>query len=165
MLVKPIIDIVDTDKNGKISLGEFKLAAAKLFKEAGGDGNNPLEEEKLIETINRLMPAPPMFGGFKMPPPPKGFGPGKNMAGAILKHTASEKAKKISQEQWMAGAERLFQQWDKRKSGFLDENLLRDGLNQFIPPPQFGPMPFFGPGLGDPKKDAPTKEKQKEKGS
>jgi spore coat protein H len=157
MLAKPIIEVVDINKNGRISHEEFKTAAAKLFTEAGGNDKTAVDEDKLIDTINRLMPAPKGFGGFKAPAPPKGFGPGKGLTGAILKHANVEKEKKITRDQWTAAADALFRQWDKDKSG-LDEKRLVEGINQFIPPPQFGP----GPGFGDPKKGPPPAKDKRE---
>lgn len=154
-LVKPIVDSTDTDKNGKLSLDEFKAAAGKLFKEAGGDERTPIAEDKLIETIDRLMPPPKGFGGFNPPPPPKGFGPGKRIAGAILKFSAAGETKKLTRDQFLSGAEKLFMQWDKDKNGTLDDREIVDGLNQFIPPPEFGPgfgPPPFGQPPADPKK-------------
>jgi spore coat protein H len=214
MLAKPILETADTNKDGKISLDEFKTAAGKLFKEAGGDDKTPVGETALIDTINRLTAPPPEFGG---PRPPKGFGPGNGIAPAILKYAEAGADKKLTRDQFMDGAVKLFKQWDKNKSGFLNEKALADGVNQFFPPPEFGPgfgpppdgnidqrlmqieqkldlilkelrelreknqgpkggktggsapklpsPPGFGPPMfpGDPKKDAPGKERPKEK--
>ena len=162
-LAKPILEAADTDKDGKLSLDEFKTAAGKLFKEAGGDEKTPVNEAALIDTINRLLPVPKGFGDFKLPAPPKGFGPGKGIAAAMMKQGGAGEDKKLSRDQFMAGAEKLFAQWDKNKSGSLNENELIDGLNQFIPPPEFGAPPKFGPNPFDPKKGPPAKELQKEK--
>jgi spore coat protein H len=161
-LVKPVFEVADADKNGKLSLDEFTAAAAKLFKEAGGNDKTPASEESLIETINRLLPPPKGFGGFKPPPPPKGFGPGKGMTAAILKFTGAAD-KKVSREQFMSGAEKLFKQWDKNKSDSLDDKEFVDGVNAFVPPPEFLAPPAFGPGPADPKKIAPGTEAPKEK--
>ena len=162
-LVKPVFDVADLDKDGKISLDEFKSAGSKLFMEAGGDEKKPVAEKELIDVINRLMPPPQGFGGFKAPPPPKGFGPGKAIATAIMKQGGAGEEKTLSREQFLRGAEKLFGQWDKNKSGRLDEKELTDGINQFIPAPEFGPPPGIGPGPGEPKKGLPAKEFEKEK--
>jgi len=155
-LAKPIVEFVDANKDNKVSLDEFKIAAGKLFKEAGGDDKTPMAEAELIDTINRLMPAPKGFGDFKPPPPPKGFGPGKRIAGAIYKFADAGNVKKLSREQFLASAEKLFKQWDKDKAGYLDEKKLQEGLNQFVPPPEFGPG-IGPPPPGDTKKDLPKK--------
>jgi hypothetical protein len=164
MLVKPILDAADTNMDSKLTLDEFKDAASKLFKEAGGDEKTPVAEAELIDTINRLMPAPKGFGDFKLPAPPKGFGPGKGIAGAMLKQGGAGADKKLTRDQFMTGAEKLFKQWDTNKSGSLNETELNDGLNEFIPPPDFGPFFKGGPNPFDPKKGPPAKETQKEQG-
>jgi spore coat protein H len=156
-LAKPILEAADTNKDSKLSLDEFKVAAGKLFKEAGGDEKSPVTEAALIDTINRLMPVPKGFGDFKFPAPPKGFGPGKGIAGAMMKHAGAGAGKSLTQEAFIKGAEKLFAQWDANKSGSLNETELIDGLNQFIPPPDFG-APKFGPNPFDPKKGPPAKE-------
>jgi hypothetical protein len=158
-LVKPIFEHADTNKDGKLSLDEFKTAAANFFKEAGGDERKPIAETELIDTINRLMPPPKGFGEFKPPPPPKGFGPGKGFAESILKQGGAGEDKKLSREQFLTLADKLFSQWDKDRNRSLDEKELIEGINVFLPPPAFGPPPGIGP--GDPTKKGPPKEKEK----
>ena len=156
LLAKPIVEAIDANKDSKVSLEEFKTAAGKLFKEAGGDDKTSVGADELADTINRLMPAPKGFGDFKMPPPPKGFGPGKRIAEAILKQGDAGDARKLTHVQFLASAEKLFKQWDKDKSGFLDEKKIADGVNQAIPPQfgmGFGPPPP-GQGLVRPLLDA-----------
>ena len=163
MLAKPILESADANKDGKLSLKEFKIAAGKFFSETGGDDKKPIGESEIGDTINRLMPAPKGFGDFKPPPLPKGFGPGQRIAGAILKQGEAGADKKLTRDQFIAGAEKLFKQWDKDKNGFLDEKEITAGLNQFIPPPAFGPGVGPPPGPGDPKKEIPGKDRPKEK--
>ena len=210
MLAKPILEAADANKDDTISLDEFKTAAAKLFKEAGGDDKTPVTETALIDTINRLIVPPPGFGG---PRPPKGFGPGNGIAPAILKHAQAGADKKLTRDQFMTGAEKLFTLWDKDQRGFLNEKAIADGMNRSLAPPEFAPAPGdnlderlkqveqkldmilkelrelreksqgpkggktggsapklpsppgFGPPMipGDPKKEAPGKERPKEK--
>lgn len=163
-LAKPILDVADTNKDAKISLEEFQVAAGKLFKESGGSEQKAITESDLIDVINRLMPPPPGFGGLKPPPPPKGFGPGKGIAAAILNHGGAGEERTLSLTQLRAGAKKLFHQWDKDRNGSLDEKELADGLSQFIPPPAlFGPPPDFGPPPADPRKGPLEKDLSKEK--
>ncbi|MSU79509.1 MAG: hypothetical protein EXS16_15635 [Gemmataceae bacterium] len=150
-LAKPVMEQADTDKNGKLSRDEFRLAAGRLFKAAGGDGKTPVSHKELVETLERILPPPPGFGGFKPPPPPKGFGPAKGIVGAMFKVLGSDPSQKVSRDEFLAGAEKLFKQWDKDNTGTIDERRLMEAINQVMPPPQFGP----GPGPFQPKKDAP----------
>lgn len=156
-LAKPVLDAADADKDSKVSLLEFKAAALRLFKEAGGADQNAVSDAEMADTINRLMPVPKGFGDFKPPPPPKGFGPGKRIAGAMLKLVDGGADKKLTQAQYLSGADKLFKQWDKDKNGSLDEKELLEGLNASVPPPEFGPGFGPPPGPGDPKKDPAKK--------
>ncbi|MBI2804416.1 MAG: CotH kinase family protein [Planctomycetes bacterium] len=163
-LANPILEYADKDKNGKLSLDEFKAAAVKLFEAAGGAPKKAIEEKGLLAALDKAIPPPPGFGGFKPPPGGfKGFSPSGGVAGAIMKQGGAGPDKKLTQAQFLGGAERLFKQWDKNKNEALEEKELVDGINQFLPPPRFGPRPGFGPGPGDPKKDFPGKESPKEK--
>jgi len=64
----------------------------------------------------------------------------------------------------MAGADKLFKEWDKGKAGYLDEKRLAEGINSVMQPPAFGPG-FGPPPFGEPKKDFPGKDAPKEKSS
>jgi hypothetical protein len=149
-LVKPIMETADANKDGKLSADEFKGSALRLFLQAGGDEKTPVAEGKWADTINRLLPPPKGFGDFKFPAPPKGFSMGERFAGATMKLAGADK--EISRAQVVAGAEKLFGQWDKDKSGTLDEKELADGINQLLPPP-----PGFGAPMFEPKKELPKK--------
>ncbi len=155
-LAKAILDFADINMNNVLTLNEIDAAGARLFKEAGGDDKSPVTEQQLSDTINRIMPAPQGFGGFK-PPPPKGAGPGKGIAAAILKNVGAAADKTVSREAFLDGAEMLFKHWDKDKNGCLDEKEIADGLSQFVPRPE------FGPGISAPKKNVTSKETPKEK--
>jgi enterochelin esterase-like enzyme len=63
-LAAAIIKRADTDKDGKVSLDEFRSAAKALFKEIDKDQAGKLDEKQLTEGLNRLVPAPaPGFPG------------------------------------------------------------------------------------------------------
>jgi len=157
MLAKPIVEAVDTNKDGKLSLDEFKIAAGKLFKEAGGDEKTPVGEEALIETINRLIPPPKGFGGFKAP---KGFGrakasprPCSNRAMLVRTRNSAASSSWSARETVQAmgqGQERR----PRRKD--VDRR-----INQSILPPSA--RLWSPPSSRHTKKDAPGKELPKEK--
>src|SRR5262245_16930314 len=48
----------DADKDGKVSLDEFRAAAEALFKEIDKDQAGKIDEQQLAEGLNRLVPAP-----------------------------------------------------------------------------------------------------------
>jgi Ca2+-binding EF-hand superfamily protein len=61
MLVRPILNAADTNKDGKLSKDEVENATASLLKKWDKDNNGELDEKELSAAINSLMPAPP-FG-------------------------------------------------------------------------------------------------------
>jgi spore coat protein H len=176
-LTRPVLDAADTDKDNKLSLDEVQSAVKKFFKECDKDKKDSLDEKAIAAGINRLLPPPPGFGGpppgggpGRPPgggpggaPPPGGFGPGNFYAGAIIRLADANKDSKVTRDELLAAAEKLFKEVDANKDGKLDEKELGEGLNRlFAPPPGFGRPPGpppEGPGPGTPEK--PKKEEGK----
>jgi spore coat protein CotH len=173
---KPLLEALDTDKDGKVSKDELLAGARKFFKDTDKDKKDKLDEKQIAEGLSRLLPAPPGFGpqpgspgpggppgGFGPPPggpgpggPPGGFGPAAVIAGEIVKRAGADKEGKVTLDKFVAAAEALFKEADKDKKGKLDEAALATGINLLIPPPPgFGP-PGFGP-PGGPQPGEPRK--------
>jgi hypothetical protein len=88
-------------------------------------------------------------GGFGKGGPPGGFGPGFMFAKPILENFDADKDGKLSKDEFMQAAKRLFAQCDRGDAGAIDEKALADGINKLLPPPPpgFGGPPG-GPGGG-----------------
>lgn len=77
-MVKPLMDALDQDKDGKLSREEMERGAKQLFREADKAENATLNQARLTDVLNRIIPPPPMFGG---PGGPPGGGPGAGAGG------------------------------------------------------------------------------------
>ena len=91
--------------------------------------------------------------------PGGGFGPGNFHAPQILAAADADKDQKLSQREFVELSNKWLREWDKDKNGSLDEDELKNGLNDalgappnaapggFKPPAGFGPGLFLGPPL------------------
>ncbi len=90
------------------------------------------------------------FAGPGGPRGPGGFGPAMFIAPAFLKHGDQDQDGKLSRGEFQALGQKWFAAWDNEKSGRLNADQLRAGLNSALAPPDFGP-----PGTGGPGRRAP----------
>lgn len=75
-----------------------------------------------------------------------GFGPGTFLAGGFFSALDGNKDATVSAEEFQSGFEKWFSEWDSKKSGALDEEALRRGLNRVLM--GGGPGGPGGPGGG-----------------
>src|SRR5262249_35689521 len=78
---RQFIELVDANKDGKVSEQELLDAMKKLFKEADRNRDGILDEREVVELLQKLMPRPrgPFPGGpgpFPGGPGPMPGGPG-----------------------------------------------------------------------------------------
>ena len=65
---QPLLDALDTNKDGKVSEAEFAAGMKKFFSEWDTNKDGVLDQKEITDGLQRLMPAPKgPFGG----PPPK----------------------------------------------------------------------------------------------
>jgi hypothetical protein len=79
-------------------------------------------------------PGGPRSGGFGPGPRPE-FGPGTFLAKPVLNALDTDKDKKLSKEELVAGVKQFFKDNDKDNKGALTENNLAEGLNRIFPWP------------------------------
>ena len=143
MMAGPMLEARDTDKDGKMSKGEWAATAKKVFGVAEKDRDGRATEKALAEAINGMWPKPPEGA-------PRGFpGPGNMLAASIVKRADADKDGKLTLDELVVAAEKLFDEFDKSKAGKLDESTFGAMLNELFPPPNFGPP---GGPSGAPKK-------------
>jgi len=65
-LARPLVERLDTNKDGKVSEEEFAAGMKKLFAEWDTDKSGSLDQKKLADGLQKLLP-----------PPGGGFGPGR----------------------------------------------------------------------------------------
>lgn len=142
-VAKPLMEAINTGKNGKLSKDEVVAGAKKFFKDTDKDNKGMLDEAQIAAGINAIVPRPKGF-----PAPPPGFGMGNLMAGSIMKRADTNKDGKVNLDELVSAAEALFKETDKDRKGHLEEGGVAAGLNLLFAPP-----PGFGPKLEQPKKD------------
>jgi spore coat protein CotH len=86
--------------------------------------------------------------GFAGPGGPGAFGPAMFVAPTFQKQGDQNGDGKLSKEEFRALGEKWFAEWDKTKSGKLDADQVRDGLNSTLGQPNVGPPGGGGPGRG-----------------
>jgi outer membrane protein assembly factor BamB len=141
------------DKNGdqKLTRQEFVALADVWFDKLDTDKAGKLSQEQFVERINLVLPPPegagPPDGGpggdEQRPGGPGGPGGGFGRFIGPGLFTAAH----TNKDEWLTRAElkgafaKWFAGWDADKSGALNEEQLREGLNAVLPRPEFG-----GPG-------------------
>ncbi len=107
---------------------------------------------------------PPVGGG-----PGGGFGPGNFHAPQILAAADVDKDGKLSRKEFLDLSDKWLRNWDKDKNDSLNEEELKNGLNDALSPPPnaapggFKPPAGFGPGmfLGPPLLNSADSDKDK----
>lgn len=90
-----------------------------------------LYADKKIASMLVVMP-----NGFALPPgAPRGFGPGAFFAGAIVKQADTDKDGKVTPKEWLAAAQKFFEQCDKDNKGALTERQIAEGINRAMRAP------------------------------
>ncbi len=96
---------------------------------------------------------PPRGGGPGGAPGGGGFGPGNFHAPQILAAADADKDEKLSRKEFLDLSAKWLREWDKDKNGLLNEEELKNGLNEALgAPPNAAPGGFktpagFGPGM------------------
>lgn len=121
---KPLLQALDTDKDGKLSKDELTAGVERFFTAADKDKKRVLTEAQITAEINRILPRPQGRPGE----PPAGFGPGNFLAGAIVRRADTNKDGKIALPELTAAAQKLFAESGKNKDGKLDETELDSGI-------------------------------------
>jgi Ca2+-binding EF-hand superfamily protein len=181
-LARPLLEALDSNKDGKVTKDEFIAGARQFFKDCDKDERGSIDEQAITDGLNRLFPQPPGFGppggGPGGPGGPRGggpggpgrvpggpggfegprFGPGAMLASAIARRADKDKDGKVTLDKFVAAAEALFKECDKDRNGSLDEKEITAGIELLFPVPR-----GFGPPRGrpeEPKKDDKKEEKK-----
>ena len=141
------------DKNGdqKLTKEEFVALADVWFDKLDSDKAGKLSPEQVVERISTVLAPPqgsaPADGGpgddEQRPGGPRGPGGGFGRSvGLALSNAANTNLDvSLTREVLRGTFVKWFADWDADKSGALNEEKLREGLNATLPRPQFG-----GPG-------------------
>lgn len=148
VLAGPMMETLDTDKDGSLSKDEWMAAVKKVFAACEKDAEGHVNEKGLARALNEMFPKPPKAGPGAAPLP--GFGIGNFMAGPIIRRADADKDGKVTVDELVAAGGKLFDEFDKGRIGKLDETVFGELLNALFPLPNFGPPGGKG---GEPKKD------------
>ncbi len=154
MVAGPLLDMLDGDKDERLSKDEWAAATNKVFAACAKDSQEGLTQKNIADGLNGMFPKP----AEGMPAPPPGFGPGNFMSGPILKRADADKDGKVTREELVAAAGTLFDQSDRGKAGKLDETAFGELLNALFPMPNFG-APAARPAPAPPKREAKGEKK------
>jgi outer membrane protein assembly factor BamB len=147
------------DKNAdeKLSKDEFSNLADAWFDKLDPEKTGKVSQEQFVERLGEVLPPPQGNGGPGGPPRgdgpgpggPRGggFGPGRFIGPGMFSVADADKDGSLTRAELKATFAKWFAEWDKEKSGMLDEAKLREGLNASLPRPQMGGQ-GGGPGGG-----------------
>jgi len=147
------------DKNGdrKLTREEFRALAVAWFDKLDRDKSGSLSQEQFIARLPDVLPPPPGLGG---PGPadggPPGAGqrrgggafamrPGPVVATGLFGAADANKDGSLTRSELESSFAEWHARWDSGKSGTLEEEQLREGLNTLLPRAIAG-MPGSGPG-------------------
>jgi outer membrane protein assembly factor BamB len=153
------------DKNGdqKLSLEEFAALADAWFDKLDAEKAGKLSQEQFTAKIGDVLPPPPGSGppgGGAGPGSGRGFGPGRMISPGLFTAADSDKDGSLTRAELKATFAKWTTDWDADKTGSVNEDQIRDGLNAALPRPNFGgpggpgggrgPGGRGGPGAGGP---------------
>lgn len=149
-LAPQLIEQADQNADGKLARDEFSALAEEWQNRLDPDHTGKLTQEQFVAKLSELLPMPQGPGGFGPPgaerrpggqPGPGGFGPAMFMGPGLFAAFDGDQDGTVSRVELKDTFARWFTEWDTAKSGALDEETLRLGLNTALPQPSFG-----GPG-------------------
>jgi len=155
--------LADGDKNRdeKLSREEFSGVADDWFAKLDTEKAGKVDQEKFVERFRTVLGPPPDGGGGGRggpggPPAPQdrpdgpggpggGGGPSRFLGPGFFGAVDANKDGSVTREEFKTTFSKWFDEWDSGKSGALDNDKLRLGLNGVLPRPQFGGGPGDGP--------------------
>src|SRR2546425_1673970 len=152
MFVAPqMLSQADKNADQKVTKEEFSALADAWFDKLDSDKAGKLSQEQFTEKLSEVLLPPQGFGppggappgGGQRPGGGRGFGPGRFIGPGIFTAADADKDGSLTRSELKSTFERWFAEWDSDKSGSLNEDKLREGLNAALPRPNFG-----GPGGG-----------------
>ena len=125
-----------TDKNGAVSLQEFKTLAGRWWEAWDTNRNGSLDIEELSAGIALVVEGPPGMGGpMGGTSGPSGGGPAAVVGQKIFSTCDANNDDKLTREEMVGGFEKLYRQWDVDSKGSLDASKIGSGLDQLMGPP------------------------------
>jgi outer membrane protein assembly factor BamB/Ca2+-binding EF-hand superfamily protein len=132
--------MTQADKNGdkKVSKEEFSTLADTWFDKFDPEKSGKISEDQLVTKLTEVLPPPE---GVGRPGGRGGFGPGRFIGPGLFAAADANKDGSLTREELKSTFEKWFAEWDKEKTGSLEQDQIRDGLNAALPRPQFAGGP------------------------
>jgi spore coat protein CotH len=138
-LAGPVLEMLDADKNDLLSRTEWLTLPEQVLAACTPDADNQVTETVLAAGINSMFPKPPEQSQERNAP--GAFSLGAMMAGPIFKRADTDKDGHLTRAEIVAAAEKLYEEFDPRKTGQLDETQLGKLLTTLFPANNFGRPP------------------------
>ena len=154
MIAPQMLSQGDKNSDQKLSKAEFTALADAWFDKLDTEKAGKLTQEQFSERLSDVLP-PPQGG----PGGPgggrgggRGFGPGRFIGPGFFSVADTDKDGSLTRPELKSTFAKWATDWDKDKSGLLNEEQLREGLNAALPRPDFGGRggPGGPGGLGGP---------------
>lgn len=137
----------DKDSDRKLTKEEFASLADVWFDKLDPDKTGKLDREQFVAKTGDIMPPPTGFGppggsGQQNEPRPEGrgggFGPAQFIGPSLFTAVDMNKDGSLTRAELKDVFSKWYNEWDKEKSGSLDDEKLRAGLAAAMPQPSFG---------------------------
>ncbi|MBI4657802.1 MAG: PQQ-binding-like beta-propeller repeat protein [Verrucomicrobia bacterium] len=165
MIAPQMLSQADKNSDQKLTKEEFAALADAWFDKLDADKTGKLSQEEFVEKFGDVLPPPQGFGPPGGNPPGGnppgggqrgggrgGFGPARFAGPGLFTAADANKDGSLTRAELKATFEKWSSDWDADKSGSLNEEKLREGLNSALPQPNFGgpggPAGGRGPGGG-----------------
>lgn len=160
MLAPSILSQADKNGDQRLTKEEFTALADAWFDKLDAGKTGKVNQERFVEKLGEMLPAPQGFGsggggqggaGQRGGGGP-GFGPAGFVGPGLFAAADADKDGSLTRPELKATFSKWASEWDPDKSGSLNEDKLREGLNAALPRPNFaGPGgPGGGRGRGGP---------------
>jgi hypothetical protein len=125
----------DTNQDEQITAQEFSELAQRWFEASDPDRSGAVDEEKLIQGLNRVVGSAPNYARQGRPAT-EAPSPGPLLAPILLRGTDTDRDNQVSPTEFTAAFLGWFREWDSDKSGTITPDEFRPGLmKSLILPP------------------------------
>ncbi len=124
-LVKPLLQVADTDKDGKLSRDEWTAAAKRLFETFDSDNTKTIDLEILTARIAKLVATPKGAAAI-----PAGI-----IKSTLTKRVGVKSGAMVTQAAFEQAAAKAFDEFDRDRNGMLDEREIAAALEALLPTP------------------------------
>ncbi|MBL9137794.1 MAG: CotH kinase family protein [Verrucomicrobiales bacterium] len=125
----------DKDGDKKLSRTELSSLAGSWFDSLSEGKSEPLNQERFAANLGTVLPPPQGFGpapGGGRGAPGPGPGPGMFIGGGLFTALDANKDGTLSREEMKEMFAKWADTWDASKSGTVNEDQIREGLNQTL---------------------------------